>query len=75
MNSKVIHESERAGGMGGAPQRRLRRAKACKSWPPALEAHSCRQQAPTDLGKHPHTKEQLPRIPQWWKNNNFLFWN
>ena len=34
MNSKVIHESERAGGMGGAPRRRLRtwRAKACKSW-------------------------------------------
>jgi len=23
MNSKVIHESERAGGMGGAPRRRL----------------------------------------------------
>ena len=32
MNSKVIHESERAGGMGGAPRTRLRRAKACKSW-------------------------------------------
>jgi len=32
MNSKVIHESERAGGMESAPRRRLRRAKACKSW-------------------------------------------
>ena len=32
MNSTVIHESERAGGMGGAAWRRLRRAKACESW-------------------------------------------
>jgi len=38
-----------------------------------LQAHSCRLQAPTASGKHLHTKEQLPRIPQWWKNNFFFF--
>ena len=28
--------------------------------------------APTAPGKHLHRKEQLLRIPQWWKNNNFF---
>ena len=38
-----------------------------------LQAHFSRQEAPTAPGKHLYTKEQLPRIPQWWKNDNPFF--
>jgi len=75
MNSKVIHESERAGGRGGAPRRRLRRAKACKSWCEMVHISweiqlSGNSQKKNSQGRHIQNTQNTQQLNfQWYENH------
>jgi len=71
MNSEVMHESERAGGMGAPPRRRLRRAKHVDlgvRWFTFHERFNCQVTARKRIARGDISR--ILRIPNSWTSND-----